>query len=82
MSECLAYFDLKKYTYTVADYRPSTVRLQLKKLLPCILDLTPEIEVISYRYYRKCFLEYRVFLISIVHYLLFRSQLLQQSILL
>ena len=33
-------------SYTVADYRPSTVRLQLKTLLPCILDLTPVIEVI------------------------------------
>ena len=29
---------------TVADYRPSTVRFQLKTLLPYILDLTPAIE--------------------------------------
>jgi hypothetical protein len=32
---------------TVADYRPSTVRLQVNTLLPCVLLLTPEIEVIS-----------------------------------
>ena len=32
--------------YTVAYYRPSTFRLQLKTLLPCILDLTPAIELI------------------------------------
>ena len=40
----------RKYKYpfkvhTVADYRPSTVRLQVKTLLSCILLLTPEIEV-------------------------------------
>ena len=69
-------------TCTVADYRQSTVRLQLKTLLPCILDLTPAIEVIYYLDYRKCFLKYRHFLISIVDYLLFRGQFLQQSILL
>ena len=39
--------------YTVADYRPSTVRLHVKTLLPCILLLTPEIEVIYYWDYRK-----------------------------
>ena len=33
---------------TVADYRPSTVQLQVKTLLPCILLLTLEIEVIYY----------------------------------
>ena len=33
---------------TVADYRPSTVRLQVKTLLPCIMLLTPEIEAIYY----------------------------------
>ena len=31
--------------YTVADYRPFTVRLQLKTLLPCILLLSPAIKV-------------------------------------
>ena len=31
--------------YTVADYRPFTVRLQLKTLLPCIQLLTPTIKV-------------------------------------
>ena len=35
-------------TYTVADYRWFTVRLQLKTLLPCILLLTPAIEVNYY----------------------------------
>jgi hypothetical protein len=35
-------------TNTVADYRWFTVRLQLKTLLPCILLLTPAIEVIYY----------------------------------
>ena len=34
--------------YTVADYRPFTVRLQLKTLLPCILLLTAAIEGIYY----------------------------------
>ena len=29
--------------YTVADYRSSTVRLQVKNLLPCILLFTHEI---------------------------------------
>ena len=33
---------------TVADYRRFTVRLQLTSLVPCILLLTPEIEVIYY----------------------------------
>jgi hypothetical protein len=72
----------QQFTNTVADYRPSTVRLQLKTLLPCILDLTPAIEVIYYWNYRKCFLKYSISLISIVDYLLFRGQLLLQSILL
>ena len=39
--------------HTVADYRPSTVGLQVKTLLLCILVLTPEIEVIYYCDYRK-----------------------------
>ena len=36
-----------------AVYRRFTVRLQLKTLLPCILLLTPEIEVAYYWDYRK-----------------------------
>ena len=31
--------------YTVAGYRPFTVRLQLKTLLPCILLLTAAVKV-------------------------------------
>ena len=34
-----------KQRLTVADYRPFTVRLQLKTLLPCILLLTSAIKV-------------------------------------
>ena len=41
-----------------------TVRLQLKTLLPCLLHLIPAIEVMYYWDYRKCFLKYRIFLIS------------------
>ena len=55
-----------------------TVRLQLKTLLPCILHLTPEIEIIYYRDYRKCILKGSISLISIVDYLHFRGQLLLQ----
>ena len=32
-------------TYTVADYRPFTVQLQLNTLLPCILIFTAAIKV-------------------------------------
>jgi hypothetical protein len=38
----------KALKLTVADYRPSTVRLQVKTVLPCIMLLTPKIEVIYY----------------------------------
>jgi hypothetical protein len=41
------------HAHTVADYRPFTVQLHLKTLLPCILLLTPAIEVIYYWDYRK-----------------------------
>ena len=37
-------------TCTVSDYRLFTVRLQVQTLLPCILLLTPEIEVIYHQY--------------------------------
>ena len=36
---------INKRFYTVVDYRPFTVRLQLKTLLPCILLLTSAIKV-------------------------------------
>ena len=43
----LSVSEMAKMEYTVANYRPSTVQLQLKTLLPCILDLTPAIEIIG-----------------------------------
>ena len=58
---------------TVADYRPSTVQLQIKNLLPCVLDLTPAIKVIYYWDYRKCFLKYSISLISIVDWLVYNK---------
>ena len=68
--------------HTVADYRPSTVPLQVKTLLPCILLLTPEIEEIYYWDYRKYSCNRPEILISIVDSLYFRVQILYYSILL
>ena len=47
-----------------AVYSPITVKIFAAR--PCILDLTPAIEVIYYLDYRKCLLKYKNSLISIV----------------
>ena len=53
--------------------------ITVKTLLPYILDFTPAIEIIYFWDYRICFLKYSI---SMVDYLLFSGQLLQQPILL
>ena len=61
----------------VADYRRFTVRLQLKTLLPCILLLTPVIEVITIEITGKSLATVLRTVISIlIDYLYFRGQIL------
>ena len=66
--------------YTVADYRPFTVRLQLKTLLPCILLLTAAVKV-QLRWFTieitgKSLATVQKTIISIVDYLYIWGQIL------
>ena len=68
------YYTVRKIVliHTVANYRPSTVWLQLKTLLPCILDLTPAIEVTYYWKLQEMLFEVQHFsnmvLLATLHY--------------
>ena len=66
--------------YTVADYRPFTVQLQLKTLLPCILLLTSAIKVqlrqFTIEITGKSLATVQKTVISIVDYLYFWGQIL------
>ena len=67
-------------TFTVADYRWITVRLQLKTLLPCILLLTSAIKVqlrqFTIEITGKSLATVQKTVISIVDYLYFWGQIL------
>ena len=68
--------------HTVADYRPFTVRLQLKTLLPCILLLTSAIKVqlrqFTIEITGKSLATVQKTVISIVDYFYYWGQILEE----
>ena len=77
---CKKLYVYERSTYTVADYRQVTVRLQLKTLLPCILLLTFAIKVqlrsFTIEITGKSLDTVQKTVISIVDYLYFWGQIL------